>query len=69
MRNEKFLTKYGILNLHHTKYTHWAKYVNEKNFDSSSFLPLIILTDYVLKEKEMLIFLHNGQGKDICCAA
>ena len=34
MRDDKFTTKVGIVNLHPTKLTHWVIYTNKNYFDS-----------------------------------
>ena len=39
MRDDKFTTPSGIVNLHPTKGTHWVMFVNEFYFDSNGCPP------------------------------
>ena len=66
MRDDKFTTPSGIVNLHPTKGTHWVMFINEYYFDSYFCPPPL----------NIMSFINNGfqseyqiQKNDSFCAA
>ena len=66
MRDDKFTTPSGIVNLHPTKGTHWVMYTNKNYFDSYGCAP----------PPNIVSFINNGfyseyriQTDDSYCAA
>ena len=47
MRDDKFTTTRGIVNLHPTKGTHWVMFVNEFYFDSYGCPPPLNITKQI----------------------
>ena len=47
MRDDKFTTTSGIVNLHPTKGTHWVMFVNEFYFDSIGCPPPLNITKQI----------------------
>ena len=66
MRDDKFTTTAGIVNLHPTKGTHWVMFVNEYYFDSYGCPPPTNILNHIKKGiySEYLI-----QKNDSYCAA
>ena len=66
MRDDKFITTSGIVNLHPTKGTHWVMFVNEFYFDSYGCPPPLSIT----KQINNGIYLeYQIQKDDSYCAA
>ena len=64
MRDDKFITTSGIVNLHPTKGTHWVMFVNEFYFDSYGCPPPLnktkqinngIYSEYQIRERRQLL--------------
>ena len=47
MRDDKFITTSGIVNLHPTKGTHWVMFINEYYFDSYGCPPPLNITKQI----------------------
>ena len=47
MRNDKFTTPSGIVNLHPTKGTHWVMFFNEFYFESYGGSPPVYITKQI----------------------
>ena len=47
MRDDKFTTPIGIVNLHPTKGTHWVLYINQFYFDSYGIIPPLSIQKYI----------------------
>ena len=47
MRDDKFTTPSGIVNLHPTKGTHWVMFVNEFYFDPYGCPPSLIIMSFI----------------------
>ena len=47
MRDDKFTTPSGIVNLHPTKGTHWVMYTNQNSFDSYGCPPPLNITKQI----------------------
>ena len=48
MKDDKFITTSGIVNLHPTKGTHWVMFVNEFYFDSYGCPPPLNITKQII---------------------
>ena len=66
MRDDKFTTTSGIVNLHPTKGTHWVMFVNEFYFDSYGCPPPINLPNHI---KKCIYSDYQIQKNDSYCAA
>ena len=70
MRDDKFTTPIGIVNLHPTKGTHWVLYINQFYFDSYGIIPPLSIQKYIKKRHKKLIYSeYKIQQKDSLCAA
>ena len=47
MRDDKFITTSGIVNLHPTKGTHWVMFTNQNYFDSYGCPPLTNILNHI----------------------
>ena len=66
MRDDKFTTTAGIVNLHPAKATHWVKLSNQNCLDFFGFAPPVNIT----KQNSGGIYSENQiQKNDRCCAA
>ena len=66
MRDDKFTTTRGIVNLHPTKGTHWVMFVNEFYFDSYGCPPPLNITKQI---KNGSYSEYQIQNDDSYCAA
>ena len=66
MRDDKFTTPSGIVNLHPTKGTHWVMFVNEWYFDSYGCPPPTNILNHI---KKGIYSEHQIQKNDSYCAA
>ena len=66
MRDDKFTTTSGIVNLHPTKGTHWVMFVNEFYFDSYDCPPPTNILDHI---KKGIYSEYQIQKNDSFCAA
>ena len=66
MRDDKFITTSGIVNLHPTKGTHWVMFVNEFYFDSYGFPPPLNITKQI---NNGIYSEYQIQKDDSFCAA
>ena len=66
MRDDKFTTDSGIVNLHPTKGTHWVMFVNEFYFDSYGCPPP---TNILNHNKKGIYSEYQIQTDDSYCAA
>ena len=66
MRDDKFITTSGIVNLHPTKGTHWVMFVNEFYFDSYGCPPPLIITKQI---NNGIYSEYQIQKDDSFCAA
>ena len=48
MRDDKFITTSGIINLHPTKGTHWVMFTNQNYFDSYGCPPPLNITKQII---------------------
>ena len=70
MRDDKFTTPIGIVNLHSTKGTHWVLYINQFYFDSYGIIPPLSIQKYIKKHHKNLIYSeYKIQNNDSLCAA
>ena len=70
MRDDKFTTPIGIVNLHPTKGTHWVLYINQFYFDSYGIIPPLSIQKYIKKHHKNLIYSeYKIQNNDSLCAA
>ena len=56
MRDSKCTTKDGIVNIHLTKDTLWAAYINENYFDPYGWPPNKLLTEFINKLNTKCVF-------------
>ena len=66
MRDDKFITTSGIVNLHPTKLTHWVMFVNEFYFDSYGCPPPLNITKQI---NNGIYSEYQIQKDDSYCAA
>ena len=66
MRDDKFITTSGIVNLHPTKGTHWVMFINEYYFDSYGCPPPTSILNYI---KKAIYSEYQIQKNDSYCAA
>ena len=66
MRDDKFITTSGIVNLHPTKGTHWVMFVNEFYFDSYGCPPPTNILNHI---KKGIYSEYQIQTNDSYCAA
>ena len=66
MRDDKFTTDSGIVNLHPTKGTHWVMFVNEFYFDSYGCPPPTNILNHI---KKSIYSKYQIQKNDSFCAA
>ena len=66
MRDDKFITTSGIVNLHSTKGTHWVMFVNEFYFDSYGCPPPLNITKQI---NNGIYSEYQIQKNDSYCAA
>ena len=66
MRDAKFRTDSGIVNLHPTKGTHWVMFVAEVYFDSYGCPPPTNILNHI---KKGIYSEYQIQKKDSYCAA
>ena len=66
MRDDKFTTPSGIVNLHPTKGTHWVMFVNEYYFDSYGCPPPTNILNHI---KKGIYSEYQIQKNDRYCAA
>ena len=66
MRDDKFITTSGIVNLHPTKGTHWVMFVNEFYFDSYGCPPPLNTTKQIING---IYSEYQIQKDDSYCAA
>ena len=66
MRDDKFTTASGIVNLHPTKGTHWFMFINEYYFDSYGCPPP---TNILNQIKKGIYSEYQIQKNDSYCAA
>ena len=66
MRDDKFTTDSGIVNLHPTKGTHWVMFVNEFYFDSYGCPPPLNITKQI---NNGIYSEYQIQKDDSYCAA
>ena len=66
MRDDKFITTRGIVNLHPTKGTHWVMFVNEFYFDSYGCPPPLNITKQI---NNGIYSEYQIQKDDSYCAA
>ena len=66
MRDDKFITTSGIVNLHPTKGTHWVMFVNEFYFDSYGCPPPLNILNHI---KKGIYSEYQIQKDDSYCAA
>ena len=57
MKDSKFTTNDGILNLHPTRGKHWVLHINENQFDSYGFPPPTMLKNHKNKRNGKCVFL------------
>ena len=70
MRDDKFTTPIGIVNLHPTKGTHWVLYINQFYFDSYGIIPPLSIQKYIKKNRKNLIYSeYKIQNNYSLCAA
>ena len=66
MRDDKFTTTSGIVNLHPTKGTHWVMFINEYYFDSYGCPPPLNITKQI---NNGIYSEYQFQKDDSYCAA
>ena len=66
MRDDKFTTTSGIVNLHQTKGTHWVMFINEYYFDSYGCPPSLNITKQI---NNGIYSEYQIQKDDSFCAA
>ena len=66
MRDDKFTTTSGIVNLHPTKGTHWVMFINEYYFDSYGCPPPTNILNHI---KKGIYSEYQIQTNDNYCAA
>ena len=66
MRDDKFTTTSGIVNLHPTKGTHWVMFINEYCFDSYGCPPPTNILNHI---KKGIYSEYQIQTNDSYCAA
>ena len=66
MRDDKFTSTSGIVNLHPTKGTHWVMFVNEFYFDSYGCPPPTNILNHIVKG---IYSKYQIQTDDSYCAA
>ena len=66
MRDDKFITTSGIVNLHPTKGTHWVMFTNQNYFDSYGCPPPLNLTKQI---NNGIYSEYQIQKDDSYCAA
>ena len=66
MKEAKFTTDSGIINLHPTKGTHWVMFVTEFNFDSYGCPPPTNIRNHI---KKAIYSEYQIQKNDSYCAA
>ena len=66
MRDDKFTTTSGIVNLHPTKGTHWVMFTNQNYFDSYGCPPPTNILDHI---KKVIYSEYQIQKDDSYCAA
>ena len=70
MRDDKFTTTSGIVNLHPTKGTHWVMYSDQYYFDSYGCPPpLSVLNQIKEKQKVCIYSEYRIQKQDSLCAS
>ena len=70
MRDDKFTTPIGIVNLHPTKGTHWVLYINQFYFDPYGIIPPLSIQKYIKRHHKNLIYSeYKIQNNDSLCAA
>ena len=66
MRDDKFITTSGTVNLHPTKGTHWVMFINEYYFDSYGCPPPLNITKQIING---IYSEYQIQKDDSYCAA
>ena len=66
MRDDKFITTSGIVNLHPTKGTHWVMFTNQNYFDSYGCPPPLNITKQI---NNGIFSEYQTQKDDSYCAA
>ena len=66
MRDDKFTTTSGIVNLHPTKGTHWVMFVNESHFDSYGCPPPTNILNLI--KKRYLFRISNSDQRQLLCS-
>ena len=66
MRDDKFITTSGIVNLHPTKGTHWVMFTNQNYFDSYGCPPPLNITKQI---NNGIFSEYQIQKDDSYCAA
>ena len=74
LRDERFWSDLGVVNLHRKKDTHWVAYINQNYFNSFGFSPPQKLSRVFIKQNgHFLYFEHKLQGltceRDSYCAS
>ena len=70
MRDDKFTTDSGIVNLHPSVGTHWVMYTNQNYFDSYGCPPPLNIMSFIAKlHKSGIYSEYRIQTNDSYCAA
>ena len=70
LRDGSFGSRFGIVNLHPSKGTHWICYINENYFDSYGVVCPKKLSKFIIKRNGYCLFSeYQIQKKDSFCAS
>ena len=70
LRDGPFSSDIGIVNLHHSRGTHWVCYINENYFDSYGFVCPKKLSEFIFKGNGYCLYSgYKIQKNDSFCAS